>query len=267
MRRTLLLLAAAFAWTACKVEASVDVSMKPDGSGAITLTVVADAELVSKAPNLATDLRFEDATAAGWVLDGPTPTDTGGLQVVLTHDFDTVEEATALLRSLNGSSGPLQSVTITRSVTEKEVTTVLSGGLRVDGGVGAFADPDVLTAVGGVPYADAIAATGLGPNDVITFRLTTDLPGDATSLGTGSAVDGSNDALTWTVPMDGTAVDLSSLFVVKQGTPDSGWGTLSKIAFGALAVWVLLAGAFILFVVNARRQRAAMRSRAAGRWR
>ena len=121
MRRTLLLLAAAFALTACKVEASVDVSMKPDGSGAITLTVVADAELVSKAPNLAADLRFEDATAAGWVLDGPTPTDTGGLQVVLTHDFDTVEEATALLRSLNGSSGPLQSVTITRSVTEKEV--------------------------------------------------------------------------------------------------------------------------------------------------
>lgn len=261
MRRALLLIAAAFTLTACKVDATVEVSMRPDGSGAIVLTVVADQELVQNAPDLAADLRFDDAVAAGWVVEGPVDTDVGGLQVVLRHDFASVEEATALLRSLNGSSGPLRDVTITRNVTDEEVTTVLSGALRVDGGVGAFADTDVLAAVGGVPYADAIADADLTPNDAITFRLTADLPGEATSVGAGTLVDESADALTWTVPMDGTSVDLSSVFVVPQGRPASAWGTVAKVALGVLVLWCLLAGGFILFVVNARRQRAAQRRR------
>ena len=50
-------------------------------------------------------------------------------------------------------------------------------------------------------------------------------------------------------------------FVIAQGRPSSAWGTLATIAFGALALWCLLAVGFILFVANARRQRAAMRSR------
>lgn len=261
MRRALIILAAAISLSACKIDASVDVTMEPDGSGSIALTVIADQELVQKAPGLAADLRFDDATAAGWQVEGPVDTDTGGLMVVLRHTFDTVEQATALLRSLNGSGGPLHDISITRTITDDEVTTVLGGALRVDGGVGAFADPDVLSAVGGVPYADAISATGLGPNDVITFRFTADLPGDATSVGGGTPVEGSNDMIAWTVPMDGTTVDLSSVFVIPQGRPSSAWGTLATIAFGALALWCLLAVGFILFVANARRQRAAMRSR------
>ena len=74
-------------------------------------------------------------------------------------------------------------------------------------------------------------------------------------------VDESADALTWTVPMDGTSVDLSSVFVVPQGRPASAWGTVAKVALGVLVLWCLLAGGFILFVVNARRQRAAQRRR------
>jgi hypothetical protein len=259
MRRALLLLAAALTLTACKVDAAVDVSMRPDGSGKVTLTVTADQDVVHQAPDLAADLKFDDATAAGWTVDGPVDTDVGGLQVVLTHEFATVEEATALLRSLNGTGGPLHDVTVTRTITKSEITTVLSGALRVDGGVDAFADPEVLAAIGGTPYADAIAATGLGPNDVITFRLTTDLPGKATTPGAGTLVDGTDDALSWSVPMDGTTVDLSSIFVQKQGRPSSTWGTIATLAFGALVVWCLLAGAFILFVANARRAKAMRR--------
>ena len=90
---------------------------------------------------------------------------------MLTHEFATAEEATALLRSLNGANGPLHEVSITHDVTDDEITTALTGVLRVDGGLDAFADPDVLAAIGGTPYLDDIAAAGTDPNNVVTETL------------------------------------------------------------------------------------------------
>ena len=69
MRRLLALVVVALALTACKVDTTVDVTVNADGSGVITLTAVADADVVAQAPGLAEDLRFDDAIAAGWVLD------------------------------------------------------------------------------------------------------------------------------------------------------------------------------------------------------
>jgi hypothetical protein len=103
VRRVLFVIIAALALAACKVDTRVDVVVQPDGTGNITLTAVADAELVQKTPGLAEDLRFDDVTAAGWTVDGPTPTADGGLTVSVAHPFATVEEATAL-RAIDGAS-------------------------------------------------------------------------------------------------------------------------------------------------------------------
>lgn len=257
MRRLITLVVVALALTACKVDTTVDVAVKADGSGVITLTAVADADVVAQAPGLAEDLRFDDAIAAGWELTPPAATDAGGLKVVLTHAFATVEEATALLQSINGASGPLHDVALTRVVTDDDITTSLTGALRVEGGIDAFADPDVLAAIGGSPYADNIAATGLRPTDVVTFTFSADLPGDAATPATGS-VDG-EQALTWSVPMDQTSIDLTSSSVLAQGTPSSIWGTVATIALVVLVAWCVLAVAFIAFVARARKQRAQRR--------
>ena len=230
-----------------------------DGTGVITLTAVADADVVAQAPGLAEDLRFEDAVAAGWLLTPPAATDTGGLQVVLTHPFATVEEATALLTSINGNGGPLHDVAITRAVTGDDITTVLAGTLRVDGGIDAFADPDVLAAIGGSPYADNIAATNLRPTDVVTFTLTADLPGKPATPATGTTTIG-EQSRTWSVPLDGTSVDLATTAVLAQGTPSSVWGTVATIALIALIAWCVIAIAFIAFVARARQQRARQRA-------
>jgi len=258
MHRAILLLVAALTLTACKVEAAVTVTMQPDGSGNISLTVTADKDVVDQAPGLAEDLRFDDATAAGWQVTAPVSTADGGLQVVLTHEFATAEEATALLRSMNGAGGPLHQVAITHDVTDDEITTALTGVLKVDGGLDAFADPDVLAAIGGTPYLDDIAAAGLDPANVVTFRLTADLPGKITKAGVGTAPT-TGDGLEWTVPMDGTAVDLSSVFVQAQGQPSSGWGLIATVALVLLVLWVVAAIGFIAFVAKARRQRAMRR--------
>ena len=45
-----------------QVDATVDVTIGPDGTGTVAVTAVADAEVVQQAPGLAGDLRFDDAS-------------------------------------------------------------------------------------------------------------------------------------------------------------------------------------------------------------
>lgn len=273
VRRVLLVLVAALALAACKVDTSVDVVVQPDGSGTITLTAVADAELVAKAPGLAEDLRFDDVEAAGWTVEGPTVTDDGGLQVVVSHPFATVQEATALLQSLNGPDGPLHDVVLGRTVTDDDITTTLSGSIRVSNGLDAFADPDVLAAIGGSPYADDLAAANLRPADVLTFTFTADLPGDPVVGPSSTVATTSPEATTddtaptrdddlhvWSVPLDGTTADLATTSVLAQGGGGGVWGTVATVALVALIAWLVFAAGFILLVAKARRDRARRRA-------
>ncbi len=253
VRRVLVLLVAALALVSCKVDTTVDVVVRPDGSGTITLTAVADADVVTQTPGLADDLRFDDAIAAGWTVEGPTPTEVGGLSVILRHDFATVEEATAVLQSLNGPDGPLHDISIARTVTPDDITTTLSGTIRVANGLDAFADPDVLAAIGGSPYANDLATANLRPADVVTFTFTADLPGTPTTPASGSTGE---PTLTWSVPLDGTTADLATTTVLAQGAQSSGWSTVATIALVALIAWCVLAIGFIAFVAKARRDRA-----------
>ena len=91
VRRLLLLLALVGVLAACRVDdVGVDLVIGADGTG--QLTVTADGRRRGRrAGGLAADLRFDDAVAAGWVVEGPTPTDDGGLTVVLRHDVTSAE--------------------------------------------------------------------------------------------------------------------------------------------------------------------------------
>ena len=246
LRRAALAVCALLALGACKVDVTVHVQVAQDGSGTVTLTATADAAVVAQAPGLAEDLRFDDVVAAGWTVEGPTTTDDGGLTVVLTHAFATVAEATALLQSINGTSGPMQAITITRTETESQITTFLAGSLRVDGQLQAFADSDILTAIGGSPYAQAILDAGVTPSEAVMFTLSADLPG--------SPVQASSPT-EWVSPIDGTTLEVAAADAVAQGSTGI-WGTVSTLALVALVGWCLLAIAFIMFVAKARRRRA-----------
>jgi len=246
---------------ACKVDVSVHVDVAEDGSGTITLSAIADAEVVARAPGLAEDLQFDDAVAAGWTVEGPTATANGGLQVEITHEFATVAEATALLQSINGTGGPLHDLAITRVVTDAQVTTFLAGSLRVEGGLEAFADSDLLTAIGGGPYVEQVRDEGLTPSDAVTFTFTADLPGELLTA------EGATPApMSWTVPMDGTAANVAATTAIARGG-NGIWGTVSTIALVALGAWILVAIAFIAFVAKARRRKARTAAAAAGGFR
>ena len=259
LRRLLAVLAAAVTLAACRVDAVVNLEVNTDGTGVVSITASADADVVEQAPGLADDLRFDDAKAAGWVVDGPTATAGGGLTVTLRHNFTTAEQATALLASVSGADGPLHAVTVQRSVTDDAVTTGLSGTLSVANGLDAFADPDVLAAIGGSPYANRLAAAGLGPNDVVTFTFTATMPGDVTSTASTAVSSGSaQPPLTWSMPLDGSVIDLATTARLSR---TNAWNTVSTVALGALIVWCVAAVGFIAYVAKARRSRATRRRR------
>ncbi|MEP7203891.1 MAG: hypothetical protein ABI894_14875 [Ilumatobacteraceae bacterium] len=235
--------------TACRVDATVEISMNAEGSGQITVTAVADADVVNRAPGLAEDLRFDDAKAADWTVSEPTPTADGGLHVELTHSFANPEEATAILQSINGSGGPLHGAVLTRKVRDDGTSVSLTGTLRIDG-LAAFADPDVLAAVGATPYAEEVVASNPSPSDAVRVTVRAALPGKITSV-TGT-VSGGN--VSWIVPLDGSQLDLGSTAVDDHGTAKI-WGVAANAALIGLLIWCVLAFAFISWVIRQRKQR------------
>jgi hypothetical protein len=246
----------------CRLDATVDVVIGPDGTGRVTVTAVADAEVVQQAPGLATDLRFDDAVAAGWTVDGPTVTDDGGLRVVLTHPVTSAAEATNVLNSLGP---PFSQMAMARQLSEDgdTTTTTLTGTLVLTGGFDAFADADLLATVGGSPYADDLAASGATPAQNMAVTLRADLPGEVDERSNGTDVDG---VRTWEAPLDG-----SSAAVQLQTVQRPGGGGLSSLLATTLLVlfvlWIAAATAFVVSVVRARARKAQRRRRALSRLR
>jgi hypothetical protein len=171
------MLAAVVLLGACRVDADVEVIVTPAGTGEVVVTVTADADVVDAAPDIAEDLRVDDLAATGWVVEGPTPTADGGLQVVLRHPFASLAEANAILTELGGPQGPLRDVTLDVGGTSGDLEWTLDGQLDFSAGLEALADPELVALTGGTPWLELVGAQGLDPTEVagVSFRAT--LPG------------------------------------------------------------------------------------------
>ncbi len=253
-RWILSLLALAVLCASCRVDVNVNVAMQLDGSGVVTITAVADADVVKQAPSLSTDLRFDDVKTAGWTVTGPTPAANGGLMVVLTKTFQTPAQATEILANVSGPNGPLVGLALARDHTGALTTFHLSGTLQVTGRMAAFSDETLLSAVGATPYARELAAARVQPADAVGITFTASLPGVAKSS-TGAASAG---MLSWTVPSDGSAVDVATITQDKAAT-NSWAGPLAKGALIALAVWLFLSAGVIVYVIAIHRRRTTAR--------
>jgi hypothetical protein len=251
--------------TACRLDVGVAVDMAPDGSGVVTLDAVADAELVSKVPDLAGDLRLDDAIANGWQVDGPAPLEGGGLSIRLTRAFSTAADLTAILNSIGP---PLEGAVVTRRQDAGEspdqvgpTTNLLDGSLVLADGYASFADSDLIAAVGGQPFGDELAASGLTPDQAISFTLRASLPGELVSAPTGRDVG--NDTIEWKAPLDGTSISLLTQTEQRPPGTGAGWArpiaTVSKVL---LVAWLMLSLAFIGFVAYARQSKRRRRERA-----
>jgi len=243
-------LAVVVALTGCRLDTSVRVEMNTDGTGTVTVTAVADAELMERIPNPDEQLRFGDAQAAGWTVDGPTESDDGGATIVLSHTFSGADDATALLNSLGG---PFGDVSITRVVEGEDAdaaaTNTLAGTAVLANGFRGFADQALVDAVGGTPFADDLE--GRTPADTMTIELELLLPGDVDD--TNGERDGR--AATWQLPLDGTD---QALELTTRQEPDAvgGWaGPVATAALLALLAWLAVCVGFIVYFVTTRSRR------------
>lgn len=234
--------------SSCRVEVTTRLSVNPNGSGKVTVTVTADKEVADKAPELTTDLRFDDAVAAGWKVDGPTELKDGGYELVLSHAFATTDAANALLAQLNGPKGPLHDVTLTRSGKDTDSTWSLTGRLEVNGGLEAFVDDATLSLLGGAPYADAVRRSNIDLGDAVGINFIASIPG--TVKETTANRDGSS--LTWRIPMDGTSTELAT--TVQNLDVASTISRVLKPVLVVLMVLVLL-GMLLLLSAISRAQR------------
>ena len=263
MRRLAALAAGACAvlsMSACRVDSVLTVRIERDGSGTVVLEAVADAAVVQAAPGLAEDLRLDDAVAAGWTAEGPTPTDDGGLRIVLTRTFATIDEATVLVQSVSGPDGPLRDVSLVRTggigpdglPDGSDATVELRGALGIEGGLDAFADEALLAAVGATPYANELAAANVEPSEAVSFRLDIDARGEVVA-GAENA-ENADGIVRWTTPLDGSTSDLATTFRF-NGSSGSGWSTVSSLALTGLVAWCIAAVALIAVVSRARKRR------------
>ncbi len=261
IRRVLALCVCVAALAGCRVELSVDMTVEPDGTGTITLVATADAEVIAAVPTLAEELATDDMVAAGWTIDGPTPLPDGGLTIALSHDFASDEEATNLLNSLGP---PFNQMAMTRNTSGEDTTTRLGGLLGLPDGFESFADEDLIAAVGSVPFAEQIAASGATPESSIGAVIRTVLPGRIDTDETNGTQLGDN-RLEWRAPMDGTILDWRAVAVQSPG--DGRWWArpLSVVALVLLVAWVALMTLFIGYVVWARWQRTRRRGPGAPR--
>jgi hypothetical protein len=256
-RRLALIVVGLVALSACRLEVTVSVEMEPDGTGIVTLVATADDELVARVPDLIDDLRLDDATANGWRVDGPTQVEGGGLTITLAHDFNSKDE---LANVLNSIGPPLTQMAAARNTENEQTTNAINGELVLPNGFESFADADLIQAVGGLPFADEFAATGATPADSLSFTFRVALPGELISAETGTEVD--DGVIEWTAPLDGTSVNLYTATVQRPAGSGGEWAApLSTAAFVALVVWVVVAGAFIVFVTVARRRKRSRRER------
>jgi hypothetical protein len=120
LRRRLILCALAVTVVAagCKVETTVGVTVREDGSGVVRAVVRADAEAVTAAESggvpIDQAVRLGDIADAGFRVGTWEKADDGSATIVISRRFRSVSEVEGIVGALNGADGPLRRLRATR---------------------------------------------------------------------------------------------------------------------------------------------------------
>lgn len=237
--------------TGCRLDVTVETEVRKDGSGAVRVAVAADDELLARAPSALADLRLDDLRASGWTATGPQKEDDGRTWVRLEKPFASVDEAAAILQSLNGAQGPLLDVRLTSTTEGTDTALALDATARLDGGIEAFADSALVQTAGGAPFATDLQAAGTSVDQGLGLSVAVTLPGTVTAPG--ATLDG--DTATWTAPLGpGQATVISARAEWSDDGPDR-FRLISRVALGALIAYVVAMLGFLGWRVRRSRSR------------
>jgi hypothetical protein len=101
----------------CKVDARIDLTLRPDGTGTVAARIALDAGAVRRLTThlpLARAVPLGDVRAAGWTVSKWLPISGGGDAITLTHPFVGQPDLTRRIAELAGAGGVLRDPRITR---------------------------------------------------------------------------------------------------------------------------------------------------------
>ena len=191
---------------ACKVDTTVTVTVKDDGSGVVSVTAVLDPDAVKAAESgggkLEDRVRLGDLAGHGWTVQPWARAADGSAQITFTKPFADTEQATAIVQELNGTVGPLRDVTVTRDSGTFSTNYGTTGTLDMkDLQTGLTTDKDVVGSllVQSVDAGAVDQALAADLRDSFGLTVKVELPGGTTVVrgtpGQATAVDASTSVL------------------------------------------------------------------------
>ncbi len=166
--------------TGCQVQIRTTVTMGSDGHGTVTQAIGFDDAALRRVGDLDQQLRVDDLTRAGWVVD-PATTEGDTTWVRAHHEFSDADEATALVGQLSGPDGPYRDVVVTHSSGLLSSSSSVTGVIDTTAGFRMFGDPALIATMGGDGTGgllDRIAQEERRPaGDMVSVAFTAELPG------------------------------------------------------------------------------------------
>jgi hypothetical protein len=256
----------------CRLDLDVTIQVEADGTGQVTAQFIADSDLTAALPPGADILLLSDAREAGWEIEGPTPTDQGGLLLTLSKATTSLDDLAIAIAEIGP---PLVVETLERradtdpgsSTGNSEISRIFNSfaltAVLPDGdsprGFAAFSDPDLTSVMGGAPFGDELLALGATPAEAMSLVLRIDAPGKVTAhSGTVISSGDQRSVVEWQIPLTGAASVITMTSV--QSPEGASWaGSLAQILRITLWVWALASASFIAWVVWARQRKARAR--------
>lgn len=232
--------------SACRVDTTVDIRVDEDGSGEVTVEVIADAEAVSLIPDAPNALQLDDLSDAGWTVNSSTVDGAGSLTVTIAKRFPSSDALGGVLAEIAGEDVIFEGFTL---IKEHSFDIIGLGPARTDyelsGSINPTFDIEQLGDVfpQGLPplgrSADSIENDFEGDfEDVLGLTVTVRLP-EAPRSANGEIVD---ETIVWTMSYGDRAVEIEANTAVESILVRV-W---TMVALSAGVLLVLLLGTYLV---------------------
>ena len=217
-RPSVVLVAAALAVVlcACQVRVEVAVDADVDGAGVVTVGLGLDQGALDRLGDPTAALQLDALRQAGWAVTGPEGRDDGFTWFEASKAFADQDELALVLAEVGGPDGPVRDVAIAEGETDTSRTYRLTGTVDLSPGLGAYADPELVSVLGegtlASLVADVEAAEGRSVEEMFDVRVT-DPP---QALDVTEEVAKPTSILVWVVAGVAIAAALAALLVVAR---------------------------------------------------